>query len=453
LKTGFPRGFVWGVASAAYQVEGAPREDGKGASVWDMFCRKPGAVWRDQTGDTACDHYRRFREDVALMKELGIPAYRFSLAWTRLLPEGTGTVNPRGLDFYEQLVDALLDAGIAPWVTLFHWDYPLALYRRGGWLNRESADWFGEYAQVVAERLSDRVGRWMTLNEPQCFIGLGHQTGYHAPGDRLRFDEVLLAGHHALLAHGRAVQAIRAAAKSAPLVGFAPVGVVRMPHTDSAADLAAARQAMFTVRERDCFSNTWWMDPVFRGRYPEDGLSLFGSAVPPVRAGDMETIAQPLDFFGANIYHGGFVRAGADGSPEDVALPPGYPKTTQDFWPVTPGALYWGPRFFAERYGLPIVITENGHQNADVVSLDGRVHDPQRIDYLHRYLRALRQACDDGVPVQGYFQWCFTDNFEWAMGDAIRVGIVYTDYPTQRRVPKDSAAWYREVIRTNGAEL
>lgn len=449
----FPDAFKWGVASAAYQIEGAPSADGKGPSVWDMFGRKPGAIWSGQNGDTACDHYRRWKDDVRLMRELGLRAYRFSVSWPRVLPEGTGAVNEKGIAFYDRLVDALLEAGIEPWLTLFHWDYPLALYHRGGWLNRDSAGWFADYAGIVTDRLSDRVAHWMTLNEPQCFIGLGHQTGYHAPGDRLRLDEVLLAGHHALLAHGQAVQRLRATARLKPVIGFAPVGVTCMPATDAPADVDAARQAMFSVRRPDCFSNTWWLDPIFRREYPADGLAMYGAAAPRIREGDLATIAQPLDFFGANIYHGTFVRAGRDGTPEDVPLPPGYPKTTQDFWPVTPSALYWGPRFFHERYGLPIVITENGHQNADVVSLDGKVHDPQRIDFLCRYLRELRRACADGVPVRGYFQWCFTDNFEWAMGDAIRVGLVYTDYPTQRRIPKDSAAWYRDVIRTNGASV
>ena len=446
----FPKDFTWGVASAAYQIEGAPVEDGKGPSVWDMFSRKPGAIWRNQTGDVACDHYHRFREDVALMKELGIRAYRFSISWPRVLPDGVGTVNEKGLGFYDQLVDTLLAAGIEPWVTLFHWDYPLALYHRGGWLNRDSVNWFADYAGVITARLSDRVTHWMTLNEPQCFIWLGHQTGYHAPGDRLRMDEVLLAAHHILLAHGHAVQRIRVGAKAKPMIGFAPVGVTHIPATDSPADIAAARQAMFSVSRPDLFNNTWWLDPIFRGQYPADGLALYGAAVPKIRNGDMSTIAQPLDFFGANIYHGTVSRAGPNGAPEDVPLPLGYPKTTQDFWPVTPAALYWGPRFFHERYGLPVVVTENGHQNADVVSLDGKVHDPQRIDFLHRYLRELKRASADGVPVKGYFQWCFTDNFEWAMGDAIRVGIVFTDYPTQRRIPKDSAEWYRSVIRSNG---
>ena len=449
----FPAAFTWGVACAAYQVEGAPAEDGKGPSVWDMFCRKPGAVWLEQNGDTACDFYHRYAADVALMHELEIPAFRFSISWPRVLPEGIGRVNMRGLDFYDRLVDSLLAADITPWVTLFHWDYPLALYHRGGWLNRESADWFAEYTGVIVERLSDRVQHWMTQNEPQCFIGLGMQTGYHAPGDQLPFAQVLRAAHHALLAHGRAVQVIRARAIAVPTIGFAPCGIVSMPARETPADITAARQATFSVTERTCFTASWWMDPVYLGQYPAEGLALYADALPDIQDGDMTTIAQPLDFVGVNIYNGSVVCAGPDGRPVSVPLPPGYPKTMQDFWPITPTALYWGPRFLYERYGLPIVITENGHQNADIISLDGQVHDPQRIDYLHRYLRELRRAAEDGVPVSGYFQWCFTDNFEWAMGDAIRVGLVYTDYPTQQRIPKDSAYWYRDVIRTQGAGL
>lgn len=449
----FKSDFRWGVASASYQVEGAAREDGKGPSVWDMFCAKPGAVWRGQSGDIACDHYHRYREDIALMKELGIRAYRFSVSWPRVMPEGVGAINPRGIEFYDRLVDTMLAAGIEPWLTLFHWDYPLALYHRGGWLNRESADWFGEYAAVLGKRLGDRVSHWMTQNEPQCFIGLGLHTGYHAPGDKLRFDEVLLAAHHSLMAHGKAVQALRQHARLKAVIGCAQASLISMPEDEnSPADIEAARKMLFGVHKQDCFSNTWWLDPMLKGAYPEDGLKLFGAAAPRVQAGDMQTICQPLDFIGLNIYHGSLVRAG-DNGPEFVPLPPGYPKTTQDYWPITPTSLYWGPRYCHERYKLPIVITENGHQNADVISLDGKVHDPQRIDYLHRYLRELKRAADDGVEVNGYFQWCFTDNFEWAMGDAIRVGLVYTDYPTQRRIPKDSAHWYGGVIRSNGESL
>ena len=450
-NSSFPDDFSWGVASASYQIEGAPAEDGKGPSVWDMFCQKEGVVWKGQNGDVACDHYHRWREDIGLMKDLGIKNYRFSISWPRVMPEGTGAVNAKGMDFYSKLVDAMLSSGIKPWVTLFHWDYPLALYHKGGWLNRDSSDWFAEYAMLITQKLSDRVSHWMTLNEPQCFIELGMGNGYHAPGDKLRRDEVLLGAHHTMMAHGKAVQAIRTHARTKPTIGIAMAGVTYVPETESAADIEAARKAMFRPIGKTLFTNTWWFDPLFLGKYPEDGLALFGKTAPKIHPGDMETIAQKVDFLGLNIYHGWMRKAGPDGEPVEVPLAPGYPKTTSDCWPIVPRSLYWGPRFNYERYQVPIIITENGHQNADVISLDGKVHDPERIDYLHRYLIELKRAMDDDVPVQGYFQWCFTDNFEWAMGDAIRVGIVYTDYPTQRRIAKDSAYWYGEVIAGNGA--
>lgn len=449
----FPSDFTWGVAAASYQIEGAPFEDGKGPSTWDMFCEKPGAIWGGQNGNVACDHYHRWREDVALMKELGLKAYRLSISWPRVLPEGAGTVNPKGLEFYDKLIDELLQSGITPWITLFHWDYPLALYHKGGWLNRDTADWFADYAALITRKLSDRVTHWMTLNEPQCFIGLGLQTGYHAPGDKLRFDEVLLATHHTLLAHGKAVRAIRAEATLKPTVGVATVANASLPETKSAANIAAARQAMFRVADKNAFQVAWWLDPLVFGKYPEDGTKLYRKSVPKIHPGDMEIISTKLDFLGLNIYYGTVHRAGPNGQSEPVPLPPGYPKTTQDYWPITPDALYWGAKFTHERYQLPIVITENGHQNADVISLDGKVHDPQRIDYLQRYLLGLKSAVAEGIPVHGYFVWCFTDNFEWAMGDATRVGLVYTDYPTQKRIPKDSAYWYRQVIAKNGANL
>jgi beta-glucosidase len=387
------------------------------------------------------------------MKELGVKAYRFSVSWPRVLPDGVGAVNPKGIEFYDRLVDEILAAGIEPWCTLFHWDYPLALYHRGSWVNRESSDWFAEYAGVLAKRLGDRVTHWMPENEPQCFIGLGYQTGYHAPGDKLRLDEVLLAAHHVLMGHGKAIKVLRATAKARPTIGPALVGMTCMPEKETPADIEAARKHMFAITRPDFFNTTWWMDPMLLGQYPEDGLKVYGASVPRIQSGDMETICQPLDFLGLNIYHGTVVRAGGDGQPQEVPLPPGYPKVTQDFWPVLPSSLYWGPRYCYERYKRPVVITENGCQSADVISLDGKVHDPQRIDFLHRYLRELKRATADGVEVNGYFQWCFTDNFEWAMGDAMRAGLVYTDYPTQRRIAKDSARWYSQVIRSNGREL
>jgi beta-glucosidase len=448
----FPEKFVWGVATAAYQIEGAPYRAGGGATVWDMFCRRPQVVHDQENGDVACDHYHRYREDVALMKDLGTQAYRFSISWPRVLPEGTGQVHTAGLDFYDRLVDELLRANVVPYVTLFHWDFPYELYCRGGWLNRDSSDWFADYARIVTERLSDRVQHWMTINEPQCIIELGHHTGRHAPGDKLHLDEVLRAGHHLLLAHGKAVQAIRAHAVRAPLVGYAPVGSVRVPASDDPRDIAAARTSMFTSKATDLWMNTWWMDPVFLGHYPEDGLRQFGSAAPAVRSGDMETIRQPLDFFGCNIYNGQTVRAGDDDQPVLVGHEMGLGRTSPG-WPVTPKCLYWGPRFFYERYGKPIFVTENGLGNNDWVALDGKVHDPQRIDFLGRYLREFARAGRDGTEIGGYFQWSLMDNFEWQEGYKIRFGLVYVDYQTQKRIPKDSAYWYRDVMRSNGASL
>jgi beta-glucosidase len=448
----FPKEFVWGAATASYQVEGATEEDGRGSSVWDMFCRKPGAVWRGQTGEPACDHYRRYAQDVALMKEIGLQAYRFSISWPRVIPEGTGAVNAAGLEFYDRLTDALLAADVIPYATLFHWDFPYPLYCRGGWLNCDSADWFADYARAVVDRLSDRIVHWMTQNEPQCFILLGLQVGEHAPGDRLGLREVVRAGHHALLAHGKAVQVIRSRAKRPPLVGMAPVGHVCAPASERPEDVAAARAQSFNVTRDSVWPTNWWMDPAVLGGYPETGLASLGGDAPEIRADDMATIRQPLDFFGCNIYQCAQVRAGADGKPESLSPVLGEPLTAYR-WSVTPEALYWGPRFLHERYRLPILVTENGMSNADWVSLDGRVRDPQRIDFTQRYLLALHRAVADGIPVLGYFHWSLMDNFEWAQGYKERFGLIHVDYTTQRRTLKDSARWYAEVIRTNGACL
>ena len=448
----FPKNFVWGAASAAYQVEGAANEDGRGPSVWDMFCRRPGAIWSGHTGAVACDHYHRYKEDVALMKRLGLKGYRFSISWPRVLAEGVGPVNAKGLEFYDRLVDALLAAGIEPWATLYHWDMPYELYCRGGWLNRASADWFAEYASLVVRRLGDRVTHWMTLNEPQCFITHGHVLGVHAPGDKLAWPEVLRAAHHVLLAHGKAVQAIRAATPRACQVGFAPVGAVNMPATDSKRDIAAARAEMFSVKPGNAWNNAWWMDPVFLGEYPAEGLKLYEKDLPPIKSGDLATIRQKLDFFGMNTYSGGHVHAGKGGKPEGVSEPVGHAITAIK-WFVTPDALYWGPRFFHERYGLPVYITENGLSGADWVALDGKVHDGHRIDFTQRYLRELGRAIADGVDVRGYFHWSIMDNFEWGEGYKERFGLVHIDYTTQKRTPKDSALWYAGVIKANGKTL
>jgi beta-glucosidase len=446
----FPKDFVWGAAAASYQIEGASAEDGKGPSVWDAFCRVEGAVREGHTGDVACDHYHRYRDDVALMKSIGLRAYRLSISWPRVIPDGAGAVNEKGLAFYDRLIDELLRAGIAPWVTLFHWDYPHALYARGGWLNPDSPQWFADYTQVIAKKLSDRVQHWMTLNEPQCFIGLGHQAGIHAPGLKLGWADVLRAAHHSLLAHGRAVQTLRAACKAKPTIGWAPVGITKYPPTDSREDIEAARRATWSASsERSLWNNSLFSDPVCLGKYPDDALKFWGDKMPRFDADDLRTMHQPLDFFGVNIYHGDPVRAGPDGNPQPVPRPPGYGMTAMH-WAVEPRALYWGPKFFAERYKLPIVITENGMANCDWVALDGKVHDPQRVDFTRRYLRELKRAISDGIDVRGYFHWSVMDNFEWAEGYRQRFGLVHVDYATQQRTPKDSAAWYGEVIRTNG---
>lgn len=448
----FPEGFTWGVASASYQVEGTPTAAGGGPSVWDAFCARPGAIWGGNTGEVACDSYRRYREDVALMHHMGVHAYRFSISWPRVIPAGIGGANELGLGFYDRLVDEMLGACIDPYVTLFHWDYPQALYHRGGWLNPDSSDWFAEYAALIVDRLSDRVRNWMTLNEPQCFIGLGHQTGIHAPGDHLDEPLILRAAHNALLAHGKSAQVIRANARLRPRIGYAPVGIVKYPATSDKHDIDAARTAMFAVKDHSCWNNTWFMDPVFRGHYPEDGLALFGKSVPEVRPGDMETICQPMDFFGANIYNGAPVRCGDGGEPEELPHGMGVGRTAYG-WPVTPEALYWGPRFFFERYGKPIIITENGCAVTDWPAEDGKVHDPQRIDFLSRHLKQFERAIDDGVAAEGYFQWCLADNFEWNEGYRHRFGLIYVDHVTQQRIAKDSAHWYARVIETNGACL
>lgn len=448
----FPNDFNWGAAASSYQIEGGWKSEGKGLSVWDQLSHTPGKIWQGHNGDRACDHYHRFKEDVALMSSIGLRAYRLSISWPRVLPDGIGELNKSGIGFYDRLVDELLAHHIEPWITLFHWDYPYELFKRGGWLNPDSPKWFAEFTEHVVDFLSDRVSHWMTLNEPQCFIGLGHDHGEHAPGLKLSFPDVLQAGHHALLAHGLAVQTIRAQAKLQPIIGWAPVGMAYCPATDDPADIAVAWKEMGAVYPQNIWCNAWWGDPPILGHYPEEGLRLFGPSAPKVKPGDLETICQPLDFYGCNIYSGKILRAGPDGRTEVVTLAPGHPHTHFN-WSIVPEVLYWGPKFLAERYKLPIVITENGLSCADWVSLDGKVHDTQRIDYLHRHLLALHRAVEEGVDVRGYFHWSIMDNFEWAEGYKQRFGLIHVDFETLERQLKDSAYWYREVIESNGESL
>ncbi len=451
----FPENFAWGAATAAYQIEGAVSEDGRGPCVWDDFSARPGKVFEGHTGAVACDHYHRAEEDVELMRQIGLKAYRFSIAWPRVLPEGTGAVNAAGLDFYDRLVDRLLAAGIEPWTTLFHWDTPLALHRRGGWMNRDMVGWFADYAAVVAKRLGDRVGHWMTLNEPQCFIAFGLGEGVHAPGDRMSHANVLAAWHNALLSHGRCVQVLRAECPPTARIGFAPTASQRIPATGSEADIQAARRAYFEgVGHSGLWTPSMSMDPVYLGRYPTQAFEVYGADMPHIGEGDLELISQPLDFLGINCYTGTKVRAKSDGAWELEPHPAGQPVAMLPWLNMMEDALYWAARFLSERYpGLPVVVTENGFASTDWVALDGGVHDPARVDYTARYLRGLRRASAEGVPVAGYFHWSLMDNFEWAEGYRARFGLVHVDYATQKRTLKDSARWYAEVIRTNGACL
>lgn len=448
---GFAKGFVWGAATSSYQIEGTGRDSGKGQNIWDVFTKEPGRVYEGHTGDIACDHYHRFREDVAYMKELGLKGYRFSIDWSRVLPEGTGKVNEKGIDFYNALIDELLEQGIEPYITLYHWELPYEIYKRGGWMNPEIVEWFGQYARLVAERFSDRVKYFFTLNEPQCFVGLGFLQGCHATGVKAPLRDTFEMAHNALKAHGRAVQMLRAYGKQNVQIGYAPTSGMCYPEKETPKDIEAARKALFALP--DDLSNwtwnvSWWSDPVILGKYPEEGMKKYEKYLPVITDEDMKLISQPIDFYGQNIYNGRCIRMGTDGRPEEVRRPAGFPKTATN-WPVTPEALYWGPKFLYERYRKPIYITENGMACHDTVSQDGKVHDPNRIDFLARYLKNLKRAAEE-IDIRGYFQWSLMDNFEWDKGYAERFGIIYVDFETQERIWKDSAYWYRDLIRRNG---
>ncbi len=445
---GFKKDFAWGVATASYQIEGAYNEDGRGLSVWDVFSHEPGKVDYGHTGDVACDHYHRFKEDIKLMRELGIKSYRFSISWSRIFPNGIGEVNEKGVKFYSDLIDELISNGIEPYITLFHWDLPYELHKKGGWLNSECVKWFSEYAAKVSELYSDRVKYFITFNEPQCFIGSGYLSGGHAPGLSVGYKDIFQMCHNVLKAHGGAVIALRENAKKTIKVGYAPTCGACYPASEKPEDIEAARKQYFACDSLDgnpMWSVTWWSDPVILGKYPEDGIRMYKEFLPEITIEDMKLINQPLDFYAQNIYNGVEVKMGEDGNPEYVDRYAGFPKTAIN-WPITPEALCWGPKFLYERYNLPIYITENGMSAHDVVSLDGKVHDPNRIDFLERYLLQLEKAADEGADIAGYFLWSFMDNFEWAKGYSERFGIVFVDYESQERIPKDSAYWYKEWI-------
>lgn len=441
----FPTDFKWGAATASFQIEGGYEE--RGECIWDLFCRTPDKVAFGHDGKTACDHYHRFREDISIMKELGLKSYRFSLSWPRLIEGGDGKIRPEGVRFYNELIDALLENGIEPYVTLYHWDLPIELYYRGGWLSPEMPKWFAYYTKTAAELFSDRVTHWFTLNETACFISVSYANGVHAPGLKLSEAEVMRCAHIANLSHGEAVKTLRAFAKKPPKIGFAPVGDACIPASDSAEDIAAAREAMFAPRDPHYWGAAIWIEPIMRGKYCDELMELFERSGVRISDADMKLIGQELDFMGMNIYHAPYV--GKNGT-----VPPraGHEQTAMG-WPVTPEALYWGPKFFYERYHKPIYITENGMADNDFMFSDGRVHDPRRIEFLTRYLKCLKKACEDGVDVRGYFQWSLLDNFEWADGYQKRFGLVYVDYETQKRTLKDSAYWYKNIIASNGDTL
>ena len=436
-RAAFPSTFVWGTATAAYQVEGAAAEDGRGESIWDRFSATPGNVANGDTGAVACDTYHRYAEDIRLMRELGIGAFRLSVAWPRILPEGRGRVNQAGLDFYDRLVDDLLAGGLDPYLTLYHWDLPQALEEKGGWPVRDTVDAFTEYTEVVVARLGDRVRHWITQNEPWVISWLGYGLGVHAPGRQSERD-ALAAGHHVLLAHGRAAEVIRREAPSAE-VGITIDLVPTYPFSDEEADVEAARQS-------DGFRNRWFLDPVLGRGYPADMLERYAEILPPIADGDLETIAAPLDFLGVNYYTRNVVRGGVGEVATEGA------EHTDMGWEVYPDGLRdLLVRLHAE-YELPdLYITENGAAFPDARN-NGRVPDPRRIAYLDGHLDALASAIADGVPVRGYFLWSLLDNFEWAFGYSRRFGIVYVDFETLERVPKDSFVWYRNFIAAQALE-
>lgn len=449
-EKGFCKDFLWGAASAAHQIEGAYLEDGKGMGIWDTFEQETGYIIRNENGNVACDHYHRYREDVAIMKELGLKSYRFSVSWPRVMPEGYGTVNEKGLQFYIDLVNELTEAGIEPMVTLFHWNLPTAIYELGGWENPQVVDWFEQYTDVVTTALGKKVKYWMTFNEPQLFIGAGLNAGVFAPFEKKSTEALMRISKNVYLAHGKAVRIIRKNCQNS-IVGMAPTGEIVIPRDMNAESIERARKLSFSMKKESFTSSiTWWSDPVFFGKIPEDAQAIFGECLPVLTEEEWEIVTEPLDFYGFNIYQG----------LEDLDLTeeygpyayPGSPKTSMD-WNVTPEVLYWSCRFLYERYGKPIMITENGMSSFDWVSLDGKVHDPNRIDFLHRYLRSIKDAVSEGIPVLGYQYWSIMDNFEWINGYDKRFGLVYVDYRTQKRTIKDSACWYRDVIATNGEIL
>ncbi len=437
----FPNGFTWGVATAAYQIEGATRAEGRGESIWDRFSHTPGKIVDGSSGDVACDHYHRWREDVALMRRLGVNAYRFSVAWPRVVPAGRGAVNQKGLDFYDRLTEELLEAGITPWITLYHWDLPQPLEDQGGWPRRVTAEAFAAYTDAVTRRLGDRVKHWITLNEPWCSAHLGYEKGEHAPGLR-NLALALRASHGLLLGHGLAMEIIRANSRGAT-AGITLNLAQVYPATDSAADDEAARRL-------DGYQTRWFLDPLYGRGYPEDMLDLYGANAPEAEPADFRIIAAPTDFLGLNYYHPTFARNEPAAEPlraASVRVPGEY---TQMDWLVEPSGLYDLMMRVRQEYEVgAIYVTENGAAYPDSMPRNGLVEDPERTTYFAKHLRACHHAIADGVPLKGYFAWSLMDNFEWAFGYTRRFGITYVDYQTQARTVKQSGHYYARVVAGN----
>ena len=441
----FPEGFLWGASTSAYQIEGQPLADGAGPSIWHRFCHNPDRVANGDTGDLACDHYRRYAEDLKLMTGLGLGAYRFSIAWGRVMPEGRGTVNPRGLDFYRRLVDALLERGIQPMITLYHWDLPAALHDRGGWLNPDSPAWFADYAQVLFRALDDRVPFWVTLNEPWVVTVPGYLSGELAPGHRDLYEAPRVA-HHLLLAHAEAVAVYRSLGRHR--IGLAVNLEPQHPASQTPEDQAAAAR-------RDAFVNRWFLDPILLGTYPTELPAMFGPAWPKGAESDLGHIRTATDFIGVNYYSRGIVRADPGARPLDASTVPlpGVPRTAMG-WEVYPEGLAETLFWLKDRYGNPpLYITENGAAFDDQPAVDGEVPDPDRVEYFRAHLDSAREAIARGVDLRGYFAWSLLDNFEWAFGYDKRFGLIQVDRNTQARTPKESARFYRDVVRSNGGSL
>lgn len=446
----FGKNFYWGTATASYQIEGACREDDRADSIWDTFSHKDGAVVRGENGDTACDHYHRLEEDLDLVKGLGCNAYRFSVSWPRLLPDGTGKVNEKGAGFYSRMVDGLLERGITPFLTLYHWDLPQALQNRGGFMNPEIADWFSEYAEDVKKLYGDRVKHYFTINEPQCVLDCGYRQGTHAPGLRLSVKEQLAALHNLLRAHGSAAKVLKTI-KDAE-VGYASCRTIFAPATDSKEDFDAAFERTFNYYTYSpLWSTSGYADPIFFGKYPAGWYEFPEDLRPEITDEDMKLISAPIDFFALNIYEGRFVRRVQDGSIEELPFSVGAQKT-QMGWEVTPEVLYWAPILLQRKYGKKVYISENGISCPDFVFTDGRLHDAYRKEYIKTYLEALRRAANSKeANVAGYFHWSLMDNFEWHNGYSQRFGLVHVDFETYKRTPKDSYDYYRQIVRSNGA--